>query len=384
MNKTRNTIIGAIVLIIIVAISFMLFRGGLDENENDVSEAPASDTTEIQDDEQGKEEVNAEETAFTEILFDTEPTMYGRTDYFSLSAGKNIREMREDFLKLEPEKDEYGQPKKYYLGHQIYISGETGEEYIYSGNTLMPISFNSDDDGLGYMREEETGRRIHMFGNTSDVQNFLDSWDEGQAILNGTESAPENAIIFDGCLTPYFYSTEGNEIYFNLSEIAPLASSFTYYEPTMGYIDVYVNDFTVVQIPTNAANEMLRQTFNVVGEQFTFRSWNGESFTATATVLDALDPMISLEDASLMFGWHFYTDGNALSIVTDPLNATSLAAVRQSGDMGLKIVLERDEDGTEYARAYDAAGNVVWEEVFDESLVQEDMTEEDSQPIENS
>lgn len=379
MDKTKKIFIVAIVLVVVATIGVMLFGENSNDGELETAETIIDETVPIQTEESHQECVDMAESVFTEIVFDTEPTMYGRTDYFSLSSGKNIREMREDFLKLEPVKDEYGQPKKYYLGHQIYVSAETGEEYIYSGNTLMPISFTSDDDGLGYVREENTGRRIHMFGNTSDLQNFLDSWDAGQAILKGAESAPENAIIYDGCLTPYSYSVDGDEIYFNLSEIAPLASSFTYYEPMMGYIDVYVNDFTVVQVPTNAANEMLRQTFNVIGEQFTFRSWNGESFTATATVLDALDPMISLEDASLMFGWRFYTDGNALCIITDQLNATPLAAVRLRGDMGLKYVLERDENGTEYARAYDSSGNMVWEEEFDESLIQENAAEEDSQ-----
>lgn len=313
-----------------------------------------------------------EQPIFEEILFNTTPTMYGKTDYFSVEAGIEIMKLEEDFLQLEPMVNEDGTPCKYYLGHQIYKSNTNGEKYIFSGNKILAISFEPDSLGNGYVREEGTGKRIHMFGNTSDLKNFQDEWDAGQRILSGKTEAPENAIIFDGALTPCAFERKNGTMYVDLSELASYISPEIYYDELMGYIDIYVNDFSTVRIPTTAANPMMRKTYGVVGDNFEFRSWNGEKFTAWGPVLDALHPEISIEEASMMFGWKMYTNGTALSIVTDPLNATPLAAIRESGDLGIRIVLKVADDGLRYICAYDTAGNLMWKKPFDESAIPEE------------
>ncbi len=86
---------------------------------------------------------------------------------------------------------------------------------------------------------------------------------------------------------------------------------------------------------------------------------------------------ISIEDASMMFGWKMYTNGTALSIVTDPLNATPLAAIRENGDLGIRIVLNVEDDGLRYICAYDTDGNLMWKKPFDESA----LSEEDNSSI---
>lgn len=365
-------ILAAIVLVIFLLVLIITNKAPVEENSSSVPQESSSSSAEFEE---------PEEPKFEEIIFNTSPSMYGKTDYFSVQIGKDLKEGDMNYLQLEPLMSEDGSPCIYYLGHQIYKSKTNGEEYIISGNKIMAISFNPDANGNGYVREEGTGKRIHMFGNTSDLQNFQDNWDAGQRILSGKTQAPENAIIFDGVLTQYTFERKNGTMYIDLSELAPYISPEIYYDELMGYIDIYVNDFCTVRIPTTAVNPMMSKTYGVIGDNFEFRSWNGEEFTAWGPVLDALHPEISIEDASMMFGWKMYTNGTALSIITDPLNATPLAAIRESGDLGIRIVLKVEDDGLRYICAYDTAGNLMWKKPFDESAISEEgaasMVQED-------
>lgn len=363
-DKSILMAIGAGCLVVLFLL-ILVFTDGKKETADSPSEENVS-SSEVVDESQLE---NPETKSFEEIVFDTTPSMYGKTDYFTIQKGIDIKNLNSDYLQLEPLMDENGNPEKYYLGHQIYRSQTNGEDYIFSGNAILPVSFTADYEGNGYMREETTGKKIHLFGNTSDVETFLDNWDAGQRILSGKTEAEENSIIFDGALTPYKFVEKNGTLYFNLSEIAPLASSFTYYDETMGYIDVYVNDFCNVRVPTTAANPMMQKSLGVQGDNFKFLSWNGEEFEAWGPVLDAIDPEISIDDASMMFGWKMYTNGTALSIVTDPLNVTSLAAIRDKGNVGIKVVLEYGDDGQRYLCAYDSSGQQLWKKLFDESQV---------------
>lgn len=363
-DKSILMAIGAGCLVVLFLL-ILVFTDGKKETADSPSEESVS-SSEVVDESQLE---NPETKSFEEIVFDTTPSMYGKTDYFTIQKGIDIKNLNSDYLQLEPLMDENGNPEKYYLGHQIYRSQTNGEDYIFSGNAILPVSFTADYEGNGYMREETTGKKIHLFGNTSDVETFLDNWDAGQRILSGKTEAEENSIIFDGTLTPYKFVEKNGTLYFNLSEIAPLASSSTYYDETMGYIDVYVNDFCNVRVPTTAANPMMQKSLGVQGDNFKFLSWNGEEFEAWGPVLDAIDPEISIDDASMMFGWKMYTNGTALSIVTDPLNVTSLAAIRDKGNVGIKVVLEYGDDGQRYLCAYDSSGQQLWKKLFDESQV---------------
>ena len=75
---------------------------------------------------------------------------------------------------------------------------------------------------------------------------------------------------------------------------------------------------------------------------------------------------ISVEDASRMFGWRMYTDGNVLSIVSDPLNVNDKAIIYNfGGSMGYKIVFEYDENGNAFMNTYDSKGNLISSSPFD-------------------
>ena len=364
-NKTLAILGIVLVFVLLIGMVLLSFFSRNNEAPAAASSEPVSSSEPV--DSKPPEEVEA--ASFEEILFDTNPTMYGKTDYFSVTRLQKAREMQEGYLKLAPLTDEAGTPQTYFTGHQIYLSETTGEQYIISGETLLPVSFTGDDNAFGFLREEETGRRIHLFGNSYDLQAFLDSWDAGQRVLAGETTADEGSIIFDGCLTDSTYTQKEGELFVNLAELTPLLTDFSYYDETMGYMDVYVNDCTFVRIPTAMANEMLQESLGVVTDQFRFQSWNGEDFECWGPVLDAVEPLISIRDASMMFGWKMYTNGSVLSIVTDPLNATNLAATRASGDMGLRIVIETNDAGEKVMRAYNDAGELVWEKPFDESMV---------------
>lgn len=375
-KRNRLAILGIalvfVILALIIGISYLRWAKGR-QASNDASSVPTSSQVSAPSSSAVEETPKSE---FKEILFDTEPTMYGRSDYFSIDRMKMLKEMQLDYLQLEPLVDEVGLPVRYYLGHQIYQSQANGGQYILSGETVLPISGEGDNDAYGFIREEETGRLYHMFGNEHDLQNFLDSWDAGQKILNGEADARENAIILDGRLTDYHYDIEQGQICFDLSKVAPLISNATVYDSTMGYIDVYVNDCTFVRVPTTMANPMMQENLEISGARFRFKSWNGEDFECWGPVLDASEPLITAKDASMMFGWRFYTDGQTLSIVTDPLNVTDLAAIRENGDLGLRIVLEADDRGEKVIRAYDSQGNTVWEKPFEETLAITDEASE--------
>lgn len=68
----------------------------------------------------------------------------------------------------------------------------------------------------------------------------------------------------------------------------------------------------------------------------------------------------------LMFGWRMYTDGNVLSIVSDPLNVNDKAIIYNfGGSMGYKIVFEYDENGNAFMNTYDSKGNLISSSPFD-------------------
>ncbi len=354
-------------------------RSDVDTPGNNSAEKTAVDNTNDNDD--GEEIVisdnvelsGAEGTAgFKEIVYDTDPTMYGKTAYYTVEAGDFIWDINYDYMQLEPLTYEDGTPQLYSTGHQIYQSKTDGEQYIISGKSIIAVSFTSDNNANNFMREEDTGKRIHMFGNVSDLEYFKGRFEAAQRILKGESQAPENAIILDGVLTDFTYTEENGEMYFNLADIAyELSSAYSYFE-TDGILNVSVNDWVTISVPTTMASSYVKEYNGVAGERYKFESWNGEDFETWAPVLDPVKPEISAKDAQMMFGWGMYTDGNTLCIVSDPLNVSSLAAIREFGDLGIKAILETDDDGSMHIRAYSSSGELLWEKPFTEAEYNED------------
>ena len=363
-KKSKAMFLGAIAVIVVVFLLLVIeiFFSEKQENEENL---PSSISHSELSDESISSEIPVYEKEFEKIDFGLEETMEGRSDYFSLTFSQNMAAENRAALNLTPI-IENGLSKMSYSGHQIYLSEKDGREYIISGTVAIPYGYETHYDGNGYLREEATGKRIHVFGNVSDLEAFQKNWESGQRILNGETQGEEGMIIFDGYLTPYTFEREGKDILISLREIAPLASPSTYYRETTGYINVYVNEFNTVKVPTTAANSMLQKTFNITGNNFQFTSWNGERFQCWVPVIDATDTQISIENASLIFGWEMYTDGKVLSIVSDQLNVSALTAIRDTGDLGIEVVLEEDEEGKRFSCAYDSNGTLLWKKPFTE------------------
>ena len=332
----------------------------------------------------GESDSAANATAtFEKIEFDFQDTMEGRSGFFDLTDFQEGAKRNREELDLVPVTE--GRAMSF-SGHQIYRSQTNDREYIISGTIAIPVDSKDDYSGNGFLREENTGRLIRVFGNASEATTFLAQYEAGQRILDGDDESEDGQIIIDGCLTSYTFRRTGDKIYINLEEIAPLVSTMTYYDETMGYLTIYVNDFVSVMLPTTSASSSLKASFDVTGDYFRFRSWNGERFECWVPLLDPLTPDIEISYASQMFGWQFYTNGKAISIVTDPLNVSDLTAIRDLGDSGIAVHMETDSDGKKYACAYDSFGNLVWktevtEDDYNTQNQDEPIPDEESEPL---
>lgn len=361
-SNKRLILYGLTATIIIVGVIAILVVGGRGTKDDPASSTSFSSQSEPAS---GSSETvpSNENSTFHEIQFGDTETMLGHSEYASLNIKEDQLSVVES-KQLVPMQGDSG-PIKTETGHQLYrspveeesyVGAEEGADepanYIISGYSLMLVQ-NGVIEDRGFLREEGTGERIHVVQNSTAKDNFLKSWNNGQAILNGDTKGEKGSVIIDGCLTPYQYTEKNGEIYFNLAEVANEICSIAPYKEESGYVTVYPNEFFSIQIPTTAAAGVNPEAFDIVGDTFLFRGWNGNNFEYRAPVLDYLHPEISVHDASRMFGWRFYTDGDVLSIVSDPLNVSDNVVVyANGGSMGYQTVMEQDADGRMWMRTY--------------------------------
>lgn len=357
MNKKAAVAAGITTAIIVIFLICVFVMSGKNQDENATS-TTASSGVESQS-ASGTELLNEElDSRFKEIDFGDEDTMRGRAEYDGLDFFREDAESVIQAKELVPVHSETGSMKTD-TGHQLYESKMDGQQYIVSGYGLIPVRDGVLDD-IGFLREEGTGARIRTFLNGNERDAFLQNWENGQRILNGETFGEKGTILVDGALTSYVFEEHNGEMYFNLYEIGAEICSMVYYEEDFGYISIYPNEYLAVKLPTDAANEMLRATYKMESGKFEFNSWWGDSFSFRANVLDYRTLSISARDASRMLGWRMYTDGNALHIVSDPLNVNNNAIVyNYGGSMGYKVVFEYDDDGNAVANTYDSKGRLI-------------------------
>lgn len=304
--------------------------------------------------------------SFQEIVYDGD-SMVGRAEYADLTNFKSEQDAYRDELGLTKAYTESG-PMIYATGHQVYSSQSDEYRYIISGYSPIKL-YEGNIQDTTFIREEGSGERIYVFPNKSEEAAFQDDWDSGQRILSGQTNGEHGDVVVDGRLIHSQYSEKDGQMYLNLVEVASAVDPSLYYSEEQGYIYVRPNEFVTVQVPTNAANSQQKKVMHVTGDKFTFSSWAGDSFSITnIPVLDYDTTLISVENASKMFGWRMYTDGDVLSIVSDPLNVTNKTAIYTSGSMGLTSVLEKDEFGNEVINTYDSNGTLISSTPFDGTL----------------
>lgn len=333
----------------------------------------------------GSKPVIENQRAFQEIVFDGD-SMVGRAEYTDLTDFKNEQDAYRDELGLTKAFTDSG-PMIYATGHQVYSSQTDEYRYIMSGYSPIKL-FEGNIQDTTFIREEDSGERIYVFPNKSEEAAFQDDWDSGQRILSGQTIGDHGDIVVDGRLIHSQYTEKDGQMYLNLVEVASAVDPSLYYSEEQGYIYVRPNEFVTVQVPTNAANSQQKKVMHVSGDRFTFNSWTGDSFSISdIPVLDYETTLISAENASKMFGWRMYTDGDVLSIVSDPLNVTNKTAIYTSGSMGLTSVLEKDEFGNEVINTYDSNGTLISSTPFDGTLPENsesEMEEAQSEVIGNS
>lgn len=304
--------------------------------------------------------------SFQEIVYDGD-SMVGRAEYADLTNFKSEQDAYRDELGLTKAYTESG-PMIYATGHQVYSSQSDEYRYIISGYSPIKL-YEGNIQDTTFIREEGSGERIYVFPNKSEEAAFQDDWNSGQRIISGQTIGEHGDIVVDGRLIHSQYSEKDGQMYLNLVEVASAVDSSLYYSEEQGYVYVRPNEFVTVQVPTNAANSQQKKVMHVTGDKFTFSSWAGDSFSITnIPVLDYDTTLISVENASKMFGWRMYTDGDVLSIVSDPLNVTNKTAIYTSGSMGLTSVLEKDEFGNEVINTYDSNGTLISSTPFDGTL----------------
>ena len=354
MNK--RTICLAVVGIMAVGyIGGGFFNKGKKPTEDTPSSAAASSVAESEIQNNAPIEENDE---FKLMEFGDTNTMVGRADYFALGWIADQQNETRDSLKLEKVHTESG-PMKSGTGHQIYKSRDDDQNYIISGYSAMKLV---DGQVLNktFLREENTGVRIYVMPNQSAETAFQSAWDSGSRILAGKTKAEKDAIIVDGRLIDAKYTEQDGEIYINLADVAAEVDSSFQYTVQDGKVLIYPNEFCYVEIPTTAADIKQKESFHVVNNTFTFKSWAGEdSFSIDdAPVLDQNTLLISAKDASRMLGWRMYTNGSVLSIVSDPLNVSNKTVVYANGSMGIETRVEY-VNGEYVINTYDTTGTLI-------------------------
>ena len=346
--------------ILLILSSFTGCKKEPDSETTDSSSNNDNNQTIVSEDTEEKEDIIYEGTSFTEIDFGESETMVGKADYYSLtdyiSWGQNDIKM----YGLTPV-IENGKEKVLETGHTLYYSN-TGEYFIISGE--VPVAYiNGKIYPTMYLREEGTGKRIKTFNNQMELDDFTSRWKSGQRVLSGETVTEEGTVIVDGCMTNIKYTKIDDETYFNLYDVFKEINPSTYYTAGSGEFNALPNGYNTVTIPTTELPQFMLETYgvNLLQTTFTFRSWNGGTpFEYEAPILDAKTFQISARDASKMFGWRMYTDGKALSIVSDKLNVTDEAVVYSyKGDSGISVKVEMGEDGNFYINTYDSLGNLI-------------------------
>ena len=355
MNK--KTICLAVVGVMAVGyIGGNFFNKGKKPTEDTPSSAAASSIAESES--QSNAPAGENDAEFKLMEFGDTDTMVGRADYFALGWIADQQNETRDNLKLEKVNTESG-PMKSGTGHQIYKSRDDDQDYIISGYSAMKLV---DGQVLNktFLREENTGVRIYVMPNQSAETAFQNAWGSGSRILTGKTMAEKDAIIVDGRLIDAKYTEQDGEIYFNLADVAAEVDSSFQYTVQDGKVLIYPNEFCYVEIPTTAADIKQKESFHVVNNTFTFKSWAGEdSFTIDdAPVLDQNTLLISARDASRMLGWRMYTNGSVLSIVSDPLNVSNKTVVYVNGSMGIETRVEY-VNGEYVINTYDTTGTLI-------------------------
>lgn len=371
---TRGYVLGIFLLLalLILGILYMIFRPQPNET-TDEKQNPSVSTQETAA--ESTPETSESATQGFVLLPSSEPTLQGHNGYFTQEDnGQKIWERDKEFADKWCTSDTAVVGLKTFLGNQVYavptssITGNPvpeGQEdptvyvqlYGYSPNIV-------DADGYVrnisiWLRQEYTGKRIYVFGTQEELDAAQQSWDTGQAILNGT-SDTKGALIVNGRLVEGGYPkfTDG-EWYIPLTYVASVVNPDLYYNNTEDGV-------LTIPLQGNYAGATISVPYSIgapgVYKAATFEAGNynaslgegteGDVFwTDQFTIGQGNACYVPASELSRYTGWYIYTDGSSVHVVTDETDLSNLfvldtrgnrAAANQSQNDGKTIIKYTD------------------------------------------
>lgn len=229
-----------------------------------------------------------------------------------------------------------------------YSWGEAGEknnekemvEVQLSG--LTPISPYGENQYF-LARQEWTGKKIHIFDYDEEKEAFEKQWEKGQSILNDEAEATPGTIIVDGrYLAGSKFVKVENEFFIPLAAVSEFSMLGDFRNDTNSKTLTVpystASGFGVCHVPYDVTKSVDQQNTNtfkslINGELIDFQAGNGRECYVPASEL------------SRYTGWYIYTNDDIISIVTDELNVSDLAMVKEVGAADLPIDMQLEQGG---------------------------------------
>ncbi len=204
-------------------------------------------------------------------------------------------------------------------GYEVFDLDNASDEIIYPNDTTQ-------------LRKEGTCEQIYIYDNQDEYDAAVKNREEGQAILNGEETAPERCVILNGSLVPNLQYEVGDDgkIRISMRELGTAYSSKTFYIEENHILYVPMAYQNTAKFPMKDTHQEILDYLNISEAVNT----DDNTFTYTSTLsmdlwkdtfeLPQDDTfMMPIEDISRILGWEFWTGDNVLKIVTDELDDTN-------------------------------------------------------------
>ena len=205
----------------------------------------------------------------------------------------------------------------------------SGYEVFDVDNVSNDIEYPNDTTQL---RKEKTCERIYIYNNQDEYDAAVKNREEGQAILNGEEVAPERCVILNGSIVPNLQYEVGDDgkIRISMRDLANAYSSKTIYieENHILYVPMvyqYTAKFPTKDTPQSVLDYLnISEVVNPDEGTFTYTSTISMDLWNDTFELPQDDTyMMPIEDISRILGWEFWTGDNVLKIVSDKLDDTN-------------------------------------------------------------
>ena len=226
-----------------------------------------------------------------------------------------------------------------FSGHTVYdYVADDGslQKCIISGYEVFDLNNASDEieypNDTTQLRKETTCERIYIYNNQDEYDAAVKNREEGQAILNGEEVAPERCVILNGSIVPNLQYEVGDDgkIRISMRDLANAYSSKTIYieENHILYVPMvyqYTAKFPTKDTPQSVLDNLnISEVVNPDDDTFTYTSTISMDLWNDTFELPQDDTyMMPIEHISRILGWEFWTGDNVLKIVSDELDDTN-------------------------------------------------------------